>query len=179
MSRERRKLLLSVYQLYYISTHVVKLQHSSRRRAVFGQYTGEVTTSSKDQQQAGVGFSAMSGTPGPTVAGRTQGLSTFIVFDVHSPPTPLGRHENGVSSFSPYTSYTILQDYQAKGRSLLSDIAASAPTGQWITKFIYLRKSSHPIWVLQLVVHSYIRIVFMPLVSDTRGLVRGQLTYLY
>jgi len=109
---------------------------------------------------------------------ETIGLSSFIIFDVHSPLTPLGRHENGVSSFSPYISNTLLRDYLTEGRSLLSDIAAAALTGQRTStiysKFIYLRKHSHS-WVLQLIVHSFIRTLFMPLVSDTRGLDRGQL----
>ena len=78
--------------------------------------------------QAGAGFSIMSGTPGPTIAGRTQGLATFIVFDVHSPPTPLGRHENGVSSFSPYTSYTISVRTLSNCNTAPVDVPSSAST---------------------------------------------------
>jgi len=120
---------------------------------------------------------------GPTVAVRTQ---NFAVFD-YSPTTQLtpSRHRSGYFS-SPlgyfFTKASRQQAYPpSHGRSLLTDLSESAPsiTVAWSPRCYQTGKRIYT-WLRLSISLSYkCSYVYTPLVSDTRGLVRGQLAYLY
>ena len=128
----------------------------------------------------------MSTTPGLTVADKTL---NFVVFDHSTQLTP-SRHGSGFSTtpISSVLSKALALRQQAyslsQGRSLLLDLSESAPsiTVVWSPRLIYRTGKRIDAWLRSSITLTY-KCTYVhtstSLVSDTRGLVRGQLAYLY